>query len=371
MFNDQPNPNWQSDDYQQARSNFLSACWDADVEVKSYVHPLQDSDNRELATDVARFGLPDATKLLVMVSGVHGVEGFSGSATQVGWIEEQRHSELPKDTAVIMIHLINPWGAAYLRRYNEDNVDLCRNCLDFSQPLPRNESYADVHSEMVLGEELGIQGQNAGEYLGSKVSELGLESTIDLFMGGQYDFSDGFSFGGQEAVWSNTVLRKILSDHNEHVLKVCALEFHTGLGPWGYGALITMHTGRELERINSWFGPWTMSPMEDAAQGDNKLHKVNGHTINAYTESFPEAEVSAVTLEFGSYPSGETLALMLQEHLLVQSPDHCESGLLSDVKAKMLEYHHPQDWEWRSSFWCRSMQVIRQALNGLARDNAG
>ena len=99
--------------------------------------PLTGPSGEELATDVARFGSDSAARLLVMVSGVHGVEGFSGSATQVGWIAERRFEALPPDKAVLMIHLINPWGAAHLRRYNEDNVDLCRNFLDFSKALAR------------------------------------------------------------------------------------------------------------------------------------------------------------------------------------------------------------------------------------------
>ena len=34
---------------------------------------------------------------------------------------------LPDDVAVLMIHLINPWGTAWMRRVNEDNIDLNRN----------------------------------------------------------------------------------------------------------------------------------------------------------------------------------------------------------------------------------------------------
>ena len=86
MFSEQPRPDWQSDSYQQARENFLSACSEAGCPVSSYLHPLKGPEGEELATDVAWFGPEDAGKLLVMVSGVHGVEGFSGSATQVGWI---------------------------------------------------------------------------------------------------------------------------------------------------------------------------------------------------------------------------------------------------------------------------------------------
>jgi hypothetical protein len=367
---DEPEKAWQSDDYSQARANFLAACVRAGVPVDSHVHPLTGPDGEELATDVARFGPADAGKLLVMVSGVHGVEGFSGSAAQVGWIEEQRYLELPGDTAVLMIHLINPWGVAHLRRYTEDNVDLCRNFLDFDKPLPDNPQYAEIHKVLAPGEKLGEQGQKIGPYLAELVAERGVEQVVDLFMGGQYQFDDGFGFGGKAPVWSNTTLRKILGQHNGRARRVCAIEFHTGLGPWAYGTLITMHTGSALERVRAHFGGWVVSPAAREEGTDEVYYQVRGHSIHAYEASFPDACVTAVTLEFGTYPPDATLVLMLQEHLLVHSESQ-EPEVLQKVKAQLREYHHPRDWEWRCAFWTRSLQLIRQALRCLENTKTG
>ena len=33
-------------------------------------------------------------------------------------------------TAVVLIHMLNPWGAAWQRRHNEDNIDLNRSFVD-------------------------------------------------------------------------------------------------------------------------------------------------------------------------------------------------------------------------------------------------
>jgi hypothetical protein len=369
MYNNQPSVQWQSDDYQQARSNFYKACSGHNVDVVSHKHPLLGPSGESLTCDVALFGPENAEILLVMVSGVHGVEGFSGSATQVGWIEDKQYESLPENTAVLMIHQINPWGSAHLRRYNEDNVDLCRNFLDFSKPLSKNNGYLSIHHELVLGKQLGEEGELSGPYLGKKVSELGIDAVIDLFMGGQHELENGFSFGGTQEVWSNTLLRSILSSHNQFAKKVCVIEYHTGLGPWAYGTLITMHDGDELERVRDWFGRWSFNPACDKNPDEDGYRIVQGHTIEAYKASFPNAEVTAVTLEFGSYPENETLALLVQEHLLVQQESSVSDHIFREVKNKLLEYHHPKDWEWRCSFWERSMQVIRQALAGLSHTN--
>ncbi len=364
-YPDEPERGWQSDTYRQARSNFLRACEQAGAEIASFAHPLKTPGGQDLATDVARFGAPDASKLLVMVSGVHGVEGFSGSATQVGWIAQKRYNDLPEDTAVLMIHLINPWGVAHLRRYTENNVDLCRNFLDFEKALPGNAAYAALHDQLEPGDLLGEFGERTGPYLGKLVAEKGLEYVVDLFMAGQWQFDQGFAFGGKAPEWSNITLRDILKRETEGILQVCVIEFHTGLGPWGYGQLITMHSGGELDRIRRDFGPWVFNPSADKSPGEEGYRLVHGHTIEGYRSSFPAAQVTAVTLEFGTYPPDQTLALLLQEHLLVSRSESVPVDKMDEIRAGLLEYHHPQDWEWRCAFWSRSLQVIRQAMRYL------
>ena len=68
-----------------------------------------------------------------------GVEGFAGSAIQIQFLKERIGGpELPRSFGVLLIHALNPYGFAHLRRANECNVDLNRNFVDFAQPLPEN-----------------------------------------------------------------------------------------------------------------------------------------------------------------------------------------------------------------------------------------
>ena len=77
----------------------------------------------------------------MLISGTHGVEGFAGSALQVGLLDEGIQNELSPESAVLMIHAINPYGMAHLRRFNEDNVDLNRNFRDHAKTPPENCAY--------------------------------------------------------------------------------------------------------------------------------------------------------------------------------------------------------------------------------------
>lgn len=358
---------WQSETYAQAKENFRAACCRAGVGYQAYAHPLAGPDGDELTTDVAYFGPPTAPKLLVLVSGVHGLEGLSGSASQVGWIEQRCYDALPSDVAVLMIHMINPWGCAFRRRFTEDNVDLCRNFVDFSLPLPENPAYAVVHSELLDDKVLGRGGSSSEHYLSDRVQEYGIEHVVDLFMGGQYQFPNGFGFGGAKPGWSNDTLHEILAARRNQLEDACIIEFHTGLGAWAYGQIICFHQEADLRRARDWFGPWLFNPNVDRKPGERGYRAVPGLTLNGYERALAGVRLTAVTLEFGSYPSDLTLALLLREHYLTQvQPGSRE---LEQVRLRLQEYHHPADWEWRCAFWDRSQQVVRQAIRGMLEES--
>lgn len=68
--------------------------------------------------------------LVVHLSGVHGVEGYAGSAVQIALISQlAASSQHPGSPTIILVHAVNPYGMAHFRRFNENNVDLNRNAL--------------------------------------------------------------------------------------------------------------------------------------------------------------------------------------------------------------------------------------------------
>ena len=69
-----------SDSYAEARNKFVEAARIAGSELSSYRLPdLTGPNNEDLVIDVARFGPKSVRNLLLVISGVHGVEGFCGS----------------------------------------------------------------------------------------------------------------------------------------------------------------------------------------------------------------------------------------------------------------------------------------------------
>jgi hypothetical protein len=104
--------------YAEARAAFLRACADAGAELSSQRHPLPGPDGAPLFLDAARFGAPDARRVLLLASGTHGVEGFCGSGIQTWLLRGGLASRLPDGVALVLVHAVNPWGFAWLRRVN-------------------------------------------------------------------------------------------------------------------------------------------------------------------------------------------------------------------------------------------------------------
>jgi len=341
-------------DFTSAQQRFRAAVATVGGHIESHVHPLRGPDGEALATDVARFGSQKARELLILISGVHGVEHYPGSACMVSWLESGAAARLPDNVAVLLIHAINPWGAAHYRRYTEGNVDLARNFVNFDRPLPVHRKYDIIHEAISSADRNRVAAS-----LSQLFAELGERDAIEALMGGQYAFPDGFSFGGQKAQWSNIQLRDILSKHAVDAEAVTVIEYHSGLGPFGYGMPVTMQTGSGLERVRNLFGPDVVAPR--AGEG---LHSAPGHTSDGYAEALPDSCLTSIVLEYGTYPPDVSLPVLLDDHWVTHhgNPDSAEGRA---IKQRNLEMHCPDDPKWEDAVLKRSGEIIGMAFAGM------
>ena len=90
-------------------------------------------NNLDYDCDAFYLGKQDARKVMVFISGTHGIEGFCGSAIQRYLLTEIFPTlESNDDCAFLFIHALNPWGMANYRRCDELGIDLNRNFIDFN-----------------------------------------------------------------------------------------------------------------------------------------------------------------------------------------------------------------------------------------------
>ncbi len=79
------------------------------------------------------------------------MEGHCGSGVQVFALHDAEWREKARSAgvAVLYVHALNPHGFSFGRRVTQENVDLNRNFVDFTQPLPVNAAYAELHALLV------------------------------------------------------------------------------------------------------------------------------------------------------------------------------------------------------------------------------
>jgi len=99
--------------YDEARTKFIEAASSKGATMNSYELPsIKGPRGESLTTDVAKIGDDSAENVLLIISGTHGVEGYAGSGCQVGLLQDEVFKEFPKNTSIVLIHSLNPYGFA-------------------------------------------------------------------------------------------------------------------------------------------------------------------------------------------------------------------------------------------------------------------
>jgi hypothetical protein len=352
-----------SENYRQARERFLKSVRDSGRTVTSFENPAgQGALGEALNTDVALYGASSARNLLVLVSATHGVEGFCGSAIQTGLIHEGRLEAPDADTATLVIHAINPYGFSWRRRANEDNIDLNRNSVDHAHPPASHVDYALLHAHLVP-EIWQEDGSGAADLaLAQFVRERGeraLQAAVSL---GQYDHPDGLFFGGHELAWSTRTFHDIVRRYGKGKQRVAFIDFHTGLGPSGYGEPIYTEVDREgLARARAWYGPEVTS----VHQGDSSSAQVQGSLINGARWVLPHAELTPLALEFGTLPGPEVMRAMRAELWLHLHGDST-SDLGRRIQNQMQDSFYVDTDVWKCAVLERGREIVAKALTGLS-----
>jgi hypothetical protein len=356
-------PDCFSETYAEARAKFCAAVATAGGAIRSWLNPQARGPNGErLYLDTARFGSADAPNMLVLISSTHGVEGHCGAGAQIAWLRTSGPDRLPKDTGALLVHAINPYGFAWTRRVNEDNVDLNRNFVDHDKPYPRNEGYqalADALLPPDWNEGTLVETQRVIDAYAQKHGAFALQSAIS---GGQHTHADGIFYGGQKPTWSNRTIRAIAREELDRARRVGVIDFHTGLGPFGHGELICAVApgSKSFDRSKAWYG----SEMTSPESGTSTSAIVTGAMTDSFPQELPDAEVTSIALEYGTYSVPEVMNAVRADNWLHQRGT-LDSPLGKSLKADMKERFFPAGAKWREMVWLRADQTIGWALKGL------
>lgn len=352
-------------DYADSRKRFLAAAKALRAGIASYPNPNKGPKGEALATDCAWVGSKSAEKVLVLLAGTHGVEAFCGAGCIMDAFKSR--PKLPAGTAILAIHAINPHGFAWLRRVTEEGVDLNRNFIpDFANP-PANPGYDELADAILPPALEGPAYAAAQQRIAEYREKNGLAALHVALSGGQYKHAKGLFFGGFGPTWSHRTHAAIIADHalakRRHV---GVIDYHTGLGPHGYGELICVHLPgtKAVARARAWWGANVTEPLA----GTSIAGARHGFGCRLWEAKLGD-RMTFITVEYGTYDTLAVVrpALVADHWLHAQGPVDWSDRRTQAIKRKLRAAMFVDTDDWREAVLWRSRQAIRMATAGLAK----
>ncbi len=351
-------------DYAGARDKFREAARTAGARLTEHVNPASGPEGLPLTTDVAALGPPNAATTLIVNSGTHGAEGFFGSAVQVGWLRGRAMRPLPAGLQVVLVHAINPFGFAWLRRTNEDNIDLNRNFIDHDKPHPICPGYDVLHPAILPVEWSEASRAAFAAAYRDYSEEHGETATQAAITAGQYEFADGLFYGGRKPSWSNQLVRRLAAEHTAGSERVHFIDLHTGLGSWSYIEIIHRHLPDSegeawLERA---YGTHSLGSL---ARADSvSVASKDGLVEVGVRQALGGKPLIACTLEVGTQPVPQVLEALRADNWL-HIHGKLDSDLGRQIKAQVLEAFCRPEPAWRELVSLRGRQILDSTLAGI------
>lgn len=350
-----------SHDYSEAQARFREAAAKLGWSLESLAIGATGPDGSELSFDVACSSGGDPRRVLVVSSGVHGVESYFGSAVQLAMLDQYLSGLVP-GAKVVFLHGLNAYGFAYSRRFNEENVDPNRNFLLAGQPFAGSPAgYAEL--DPFLNPQ---RPPSSWEPFTAKAVWLilrhGMRKLRSAIASGQYDYPQGLFFGGHGPSRMQTILRQHMPRWLEGSEQVVHLDFHTGLGEFATWKLLIDYKLSDLQRqqLTDWFGA---DSFEANVDSDIAYDARGGFGQWCVAQRFAPQYLFACA-EFGTYPAVKVLAGLRAENQ-AHHWGKAEDASTKRAKETLKELFCPADAKWREQVVRQSMELVRQAEQGM------
>lgn len=352
-----------SHDYFTAKRRFLEACDRHAFELRSLLVDAPSPSADTLTIDVAILGASQPKSAVLVSSGVHGVEGFFGSAVQLAFLEQLPPGwRPPQDAALVLIHALNPFGFAWRRRFNEENVDLNRNFLMPDQPYRGAPPLAEIFRNTLKPAPWRINLHNA------RVAKLalryGTRSFWETLPVGQYDHPDWLFFGGSGPSQAARLVDQWLPTLLDKAREVVHLDFHTGLGRWANWNLL-LSEQEPADGIRWWQEHFDSAHVKESKRSQ-RTYEIRGGFGSWLRNRFPQTSYRFATAEFGTYSPLRVIRALTDElhwHSRIgpAEPDHWSRHALAEAFA-------PADIRWRAKSLANGLSLIKRAVEALWYD---
>lgn len=311
-----------------------------------------------------------AKRLVIISTGLHGIEGYIGTAAQHLFVTEFISRLNPEDTGLLLIHSINPWGMKYHRRVNENNVDLNRNFI-FEEPGPAEEVNPAYNKALkLLNPAKPLRSAGSPLFylcLINKMLTMGPAVFREAVLYGQYLHQKGLYYGGSGFEPSAAVINQLFAAAANDYERVLHIDMHSGYGPRDQMTLVnSVFEKRDSADLQKSFD----YPLVAKTDPD-EFYQMQGDMVDYFYQYFnsrhPGKYYYGTSFEFGTY--GESFSAVVRSlKAMINENRYFHYGAVNEkaglrAKNDFEELFNPQDVSWRE----KAMQDSRQAFTGILR----
>ena len=326
-----------SPDYESARARFRENAADAGAALHAIELAAKGPRGVALTIDIAWLGATEPQRVFLYTSGLHGVEAFTGSAAQLALLESR--PALGARDALVLVHVLNPYGMAWLRRTNENNVDLNRNFIvDGERWSGAPELYRML--DPLLNPPSPPARDGFRIRAAATVMRHGFHRVKQAIAEGQYEYPRGLFFGGRKLECGPQLYLDWLRQHLAGAQYLFALDLHTGLGRRGTDTVAPEPSNTTARKTLE----QALSRSFVDLGGPSVAYTVRGGYGAALTRVLPRLQIDFVLQEIGTYPPLEVIHALREEN---RWHFYGDGSIVHPARQRLLEALCPRSDAWR------------------------
>lgn len=359
--------NYYNNSYDACRWAFINRMSSSSFSMKS----VPAGNCGDLFTDIAYLKNGPENPLVIICSGLHGIEGYVGSAMQLYLPELLWQPQFGK-LDFLLIHAVNPWGFRHNRRVTSNNVDLNRN-FSMSPGLFNlaNTGYSALYKCLEPGKPYTGNVWNSVSSFSSLLYHVLKNSRASLIQAigqGQYEYDKGIIFGGKSFEPETASISRVMEAYCKPYSKILVIDIHTGLGT--KGRLQLLHAPKIPENTKSMVNKLFNNQMIPCS--NENFFRENGSFLDFVWQINQPKLCLPVMFEFGTANSQHLKgAFHTLNTMIIENQIHfygCTNPTARNIIAnRFLELFYPSCKSWRVSAMSQFSNILQMALNNYLK----
>lgn len=291
-------------------------------------------------------------KMLVLSTGLHGIEGFIGSDLVYLFLNELIDSVDTDHTEIRIYHCLNPWAMKHNRRVNSNNVDLNRT-FGVGKAKFENDDYIK-HYEFFKPYEVkhyGLANLKFYAKLLCFIIGAGTSGVRAASLKGQSEKPEGIYYSGNGIQAETDYVMKEIDELMDIPLdQLTWIDLHSGYGP---RYQMTILSSPQDKRPLSFWKNKLDYPLILQVTAD-EFYEINGDMMDymyrKYYETRSATDFYGTCFEFGTYGDGmmdqvRSLKTMIFENNLALKK--CSSKAEEKIRQDFRELYYPTEIKWQ------------------------